>query len=69
MPSSAFFAMFSEWAAFAVYSAGAVVIFSHDGLWWLLVFEGSTSHDFAGNLVTLWNDFRGEAIATIWCGR
>jgi hypothetical protein len=34
-----------------VYSAGAVVIFSHGGLWWLLDLDGSASHDFAADLV------------------
>jgi hypothetical protein len=39
MPYSAFLAVSSEWAAFAVSSADAVVVSSHDGLWWLLVLE------------------------------
>jgi hypothetical protein len=51
MPCSAFFAVPSEWAASAVCSAGAVLVFSHNGLWWLLVLEESASHDFAGDLV------------------
>jgi hypothetical protein len=59
MPSLAFFALSPEQAAFIIYSAGAVVVFSHDWLWWLPVLDGSASRDFASDLVTLWNDFRG----------
>jgi hypothetical protein len=32
-PMPAFFSLFSERAASAVDSTGAVVVFSHDGLW------------------------------------
>jgi hypothetical protein len=52
MPSPAFFAVSSELTASVVYSADAVVVFSHDWLWLFLVINGSTSHDFAGDLVS-----------------
>jgi hypothetical protein len=46
------FAVSSERAVSAVYSAGAVVVFWHDGLLWFLVLDGSTSRDFASDLVS-----------------
>jgi hypothetical protein len=47
MPS--FFSVLIQ-AASTVDSAGAVVVFSQDGLW-LFVLDGSSSHDFGRDLI------------------
>jgi hypothetical protein len=48
---SAVFAVSSERVASVVYSSGGVVVFSHDGFWWLLVLDGSAKHDFASDFI------------------